>query len=56
MRQAQEETKVTKEMSSTSDQSQPDKHPEKRRKAAYMRFEEERLPELRKENPTLKLS
>jgi hypothetical protein len=34
----------------------PDKHPEKRAKAAYLNFEEERLPELKKEWPTLKLS
>lgn len=34
----------------------PDKHPEKRRQAAYMKFEEERLPEMKIEFPGLKLS
>lgn len=34
----------------------PDKHPEKRMKAAYMEFEERRLPELKEENKSLKLS
>ena len=33
-----------------------DRHPEKRMKAAYVKFEEERLPELKAEYPTLKLS
>jgi len=33
-----------------------DKHPEKRMKAAYEEFEEERLPQLKAENPTLRLS
>jgi hypothetical protein len=33
-----------------------DKHPEKRMKAAFKRFEEERLPELKEEYPTLKHS
>ena len=36
--------------------SDPDKHPEKRMKAAYAKFEEERLPELKIEMPGLKLS
>ncbi len=33
-----------------------DKHPEKRMKAAYEAFEKERLPELKAENPNLRLS
>lgn len=33
-----------------------DKHPEKRMKAAFKRFEEERMPELKEEYPTLKHS
>ena len=33
-----------------------DKHPEKRAKAAYKNFEDERLKEMRKEYPTLKIS
>lgn len=36
--------------------AEKDKHPEKRMKAAYAKFEEERLPEMKKEYPTLKLS
>lgn len=32
-----------------------DKHPERRVKAAYLEFEESRLPQLRKENPGLRL-
>jgi hypothetical protein len=48
--------KETKEKTSVMDQGQPDRHPEKRRKAAYRQFEEEKMIELRKEFPTLKLS
>ena len=33
-----------------------DKHPEKRMKAAFEAFEKERLPQLKEENPTLRLS
>ena len=33
-----------------------DKHPEKRLKSAYTAFEEIRLPQLKAENPTLRLS
>lgn len=33
-----------------------DKHPEKRMKAAYEEFEAERLPQLKIENPTFRLS
>merc|ERR1719427_1785813 len=33
-----------------------DKHPEKRMKAAYEEFEKSRLPELKKENPNMRLS
>ncbi len=33
-----------------------EKNPEKRMRAAFTAFQEERLPQLRKENPELKLS
>ena len=33
-----------------------DKHPEKRMKAAYEDFENERLPQLKAENPSMRLS
>lgn len=33
-----------------------EKHPEKRMKAAYLQFEEQNLPVLKKENPNLRLS
>jgi Protein of unknown function (DUF1014). len=33
-----------------------DKHPEKRAKAAYEEFEQLRLPELKADNPSLRLS
>lgn len=33
-----------------------DRHPEKRLKAAYNKFEEENLPKLKQENPNLRLS
>lgn len=33
-----------------------DKHPEKRMKAAYNKYEEERLPQLKQENPNMRLS
>lgn len=33
-----------------------DKHPEKRLKAAYAAFEDQRLPQLKDEHPTLRLS
>ncbi|XP_033749936.1 coiled-coil domain-containing protein 124-like isoform X2 [Pecten maximus] len=33
-----------------------DMHPEKRVKAAYQKYEDERLPQLKKENPNLRLS
>ncbi len=33
-----------------------DKHPEKRMKAAYDQFEKDRLPELKAENPNMRLS
>lgn len=33
-----------------------DKHPEKRVKAAYLKFEEENLPRLKAENPNMRLS
>ena len=39
-----------------SDTSEVDMHPEKRMKAAYEEFEQERLPELKIENPNLRLS
>jgi hypothetical protein len=33
-----------------------DRHPEKRLKAAYTAFEEKRIPQLKEEHPTLRLS
>lgn len=39
-----------------SQDNQEDRNPEKRMKAAHMRFEEERMVELREEYPTLKMS
>ena len=33
-----------------------DRHPEKRVKAAYQKYEEENLPILKKENPNMRLS
>ncbi|CAL8111393.1 unnamed protein product [Orchesella dallaii] len=42
---------TTKDTSST-----PDRHPERRAKAAYHAFEEARLPILKAENPSLRLS
>lgn len=33
-----------------------DKHPEKRKRASYLQFESKRLPELREENPHMRLS
>jgi len=41
---------------SLSEQDQADRHPEKRMRAAYNAFEERRLPELKQEYPTLRLS
>ncbi len=40
----------------SSSDSQQDRHPEKRMKAAFRKFEEERMPELKQEWPTLKHS
>ena len=40
----------------SAEKPQQDRHPEKRVKAAYIKFEEERLAEMRIEFPTLKLS
>ena len=37
-------------------QDQPDKHPEKRLRAAYTVFEERELPRLKADNPNLRLS
>ncbi|CAJ0930111.1 unnamed protein product, partial [Mesorhabditis belari] len=34
----------------------PEKHPEKRMRAAYQAFEDEKMPELKKENPTFRIS
>ncbi|CAJ0578371.1 unnamed protein product, partial [Mesorhabditis spiculigera] len=34
----------------------PEKHPEKRLRAAYQKYEEVRLPELKKENPTYRMT
>lgn len=41
---------------SVSDDSQFDRHPEKRVKAAYTEFEDSRLPVLKQENPNMRLS
>lgn len=41
---------------SVKDTPEVDKHPEKRMKAAYEEFEKERIPQLKIENPTLRLS
>lgn len=37
-------------------EAEVDRHPEKRLKAAYNKFEEENLPKLKQENPNLRLS
>lgn len=37
-------------------EAEVDRHPEKRMKAAYNKFEEENLPRLKQENPNLRLS
>ena len=37
-------------------EAEVEKHPEKRVKAAYQKFEEENLPILKKENPNMRLS
>lgn len=48
---------VTEAIAVLSDTAEvKDKHPEKRRKAAYTQFETRRLAELKLENPTLRLS
>lgn len=41
---------------SVKDSDGPDRHPERRAKAAYNAFEEIRLPQLKAENPSLRLS
>ncbi|XP_014670264.1 PREDICTED: coiled-coil domain-containing protein 124-like [Priapulus caudatus] len=41
---------------SVNDEPALDKHPERRVKAAYLAFEERRLPELKAENPSMRLS
>ena len=41
---------------SVSDSPAVDKHPEKRMKAAYEDFENVRLPQLKSENPSMRLS
>jgi len=45
-----------KQTSGSSGGSAVDKHPEKRLKAAYAKFEEDRLQEMKEEMPGLKLS
>lgn len=40
----------------TKDETLKDRHPEKRMKQAFAKFEEERLAELKEEYPTLKMS
>ena len=50
---------VTASSSSTSaalKQKEVDRHPERRAKAAYTEYEQQMLPQLRQENPTLRLS
>jgi len=47
---------VTEALDQFDIESQLDKHPEKRLKAAYLAYESEQLPTLRLENPGLKLS
>ncbi|KAK6179357.1 hypothetical protein SNE40_011739 [Patella caerulea] len=39
-----------------NEQEESDKHPEKRMKAAFKKFESERLPVLKRENPNLRLT
>lgn len=41
---------------SVKESPEVDMHPEKRMKAAYEEFEQERLPQLKIEQPTLRLS
>lgn len=43
-------------LSDEEETGEADKNPEKRMKAAYKKFEEERLVDMKKEYPTLKLS
>merc|ERR1711915_1088123 len=43
-------------LSVSDDPSSLDKHPEKRMKAAYEEFEKIRLPQLKTENPSMRLS
>lgn len=43
-------------ISALSVASDADRHPERRMKAAYTKFEEENLPRLKKENPNLRMS
>ena len=45
-----------KQGSSNSSDGVKDRHPEKRMKAAYQKFEDERMAELKIEYPTLKMS
>jgi hypothetical protein len=54
----EEEKKQSTRVNEDADEEEEekDKHPEKRMKAAFAKFEEERLQELRKEYPTLKMS
>lgn len=40
----------------STDDSNTDQHPEKRMAAAFKAFEEKRLPQIKKENPTLRMS
>jgi len=51
-----EALKMLKVSSSAVGDETPDKHPERRVRAAYATFEETRLPQYKAENPSLKLS
>jgi len=46
---------MKKEMIDTQEKKE-DRNPEKRKREAHMRFEEERMVELKQEYPTLKMS
>ena len=50
------EEELDKQGSNNSANGGKDRHPEKRMKAAYQKFEDERMAELKIEYPTLKMS
>lgn len=43
-------------MRSVADDTDPDKHPEKRMKAAFKAYEAANLPRIKAENPSMRLS